>query len=123
MRKPSNKKTRALKAKVEDTLVARIREEHPDLQEVPNRPHLLFKGGVFVVLYNGGIFALAETPLKTLKAFQEDIHGSVHTSVSVQLEMNSRAFVQLTTVVLPACIQARQIVEDAEAKAKEALAA
>lgn len=122
MPKPSIRKDRALKAKVEDGLVARIRGELPDLDERPNRPHILFRGGVFLVLYNGGLFPLADSSLKLLKAFREDIHGSTVTSVSVQLEMNSDEFMQLARVVLPACLRAREIIEDAEAKAKEALA-
>lgn len=123
MRKPSIRKSRALKAKVEDALVARIREEMPELEEVENRPHILFRGGVFVVLYNGGLFPLADAPLKLLNAFRGDIHGSTVTSVSVQLEMVSAEFVQLTTVVLPACIKAREIIDEAEAKAEAALKA
>jgi len=122
MPKPSIRKDRALKAKVEDGLVARIREELPELEERPNQPHILFRGGAFLVLYNGGLFPLTDAPLKTLKAFREDIHGSMVTSVSVQLEMNSAEFMQLTTVVLPACLRAREAMEEAETKAKEALA-
>lgn len=110
-----------MKAKVEDALVARIREEMPELEEVENRPHILFRGGVFVVLYNGGLFPLADAPLKLLNAFRGDIHGSTVTSVSVQLEMVSAEFVQLTTVVLPACIKAREIIDEAEANAEAAL--
>jgi hypothetical protein len=121
MPKPSIRKDRALKAKVEDGLVKRIREELPDLDERPHRPHILYRGGAFLVLYNGGLFPLTEAPLETLKAFEEDIHGSTVTSVSVQLEMNSAEFFQLATVVLPACIQAHKTMEEAEAKAKAAL--
>ena len=117
----SGKKRREMKNRAEDGLIARIREELPDLEEREHRPHILYRGGAFIVLYNGGLSPLTQASLKTLQAFQEDIHGSLHTSVSVQTEMNSAEFIQLTTVVLPACIKAHTIMEEAEAEAKEAL--
>lgn len=74
----SGKKRREMKNRAEDGLIARIREELPDLEEREHRPHILYRGGAFIVLYNGGLSPLTQASLKTLQAFQEDIHGSLH---------------------------------------------
>lgn len=54
----SGKKRREMKNRAEDGLIARIREELPDLEEREHRPHILYRGGAFIVLYNGGLSPL-----------------------------------------------------------------
>jgi|TARA_B110000967_G_scaffold69417_1_gene71885 hypothetical protein len=56
-------------------VVDKIRAEGLTNQETIGRPIVLFRDSTFMILIGGNIEDLAAVPLRTLRAFSEDIHG------------------------------------------------
>tara|TARA_B110001452_G_scaffold73386_1_gene59429 strand:+ start:370 stop:792 length:423 start_codon:yes stop_codon:yes gene_type:complete len=62
-------------AGAEKKIVDQIRAEGLTNQETIGRPIVLFRDSTFMILIGGNIEDLAAVPIRTLRAFSEDIHG------------------------------------------------
>ena len=90
-------------------IVDQIRADGLTNQETIGRPIVLFRDSTFIILIGGNIEDIAAVPLRTLRAFLEDIHGGgqdpahadcLDSNCTLDCEnLTSSEFVALTKVI------------------------